>query len=530
MPGRLAIDFGTSNTLFAVWDENAHAGRLLHIPGYANFTRQGNEQISIIPSLIHYTADNRRWVGQQVLDQNLYASPQTFRWMKRYISNRSPIRQRINGRDISPFDAGGDFLKTLLVFAAEQIGLQAGEEVAFCTPVEAYEHYENWLINVAESAGIARFRLIDEPSAAALGYGAHLKPGNAALLFDFGGGTMHAAIVLMEQDPLAANGQRCRILGKAGREIGGSTLDQWLYQEVLRRNNRSESDPDLLRLSNAMLIECERAKEQLSFEERAEVSAIHPETGAVLDASFSRAEFEELLDQHGLYTTLHQTIRAALNAAHERGYTEDQLQAIFMVGGSSQIPSIQRTIQQMFGRERVYQGRPLDAVVLGAAAFAAGASFFDHIQHDYAIRYVSANNQYEYRVLVPRGTPYPSEKALATLKIKATFDGQQQLGLAIFEMGQSRPANATPVQELVFDPNGVARLVPLTATEMEERSLFWMNENSPTFLTPETPPKRGEACFQVEFRVDASKRLTITVHDLRSGKCTHRDYPVVKLT
>lgn len=530
MPGRLAIDFGTSNTALAAWDESIQAGRLLHIPGYASFVRQGSEQVSVIPSLIHYTADNRRWVGQQVLDQNLYAAPQTFRWMKRYISNRSPIRQRINGHEISPLDAGSDFLKTLLIFAAEQIGLQPDEEVVFCTPVEAYEHYENWLMDVAEAAGMGRFRLIDEPSAAALGYGAHLTPGNVALLFDFGGGTLHAAVVLMEENPQTANGQHCRVLGKAGRDLGGSTLDQWLYQEVLRRNHRNESDPDLLRMSNALLIECERAKEQLSFQERASISAIHPETGTVLDARFTRTEFEELLDQHGLYTALHQTIRTALNAAHERGYTEDQLQAVFLVGGSSQIPSIQRTLQQIFGRERVHPGRPLDAVVLGAAAFAAGASFFDHIQHDYAIRHLASNGQYEYRVLVPRGTPYPSQKAIATLRIKATFDGQQQLGLAIFELGQGRNTSSTQAHEIVFDPSGTARLVPLSPSEMEERSKFWMNEHSPTFLPAEPPPQRGEPCFEVEFRVDASKRLTITARDLRSGHYTHRDYPVVKLS
>jgi molecular chaperone DnaK len=85
--------------------------------------------------------------------------------MKRYISHRSPHRVRINDRDITPYTAGQDFLSAILVFAAQEAGFR-DEEVALSVPVEAFEHYENWLVSVAENAGMPRFRLIDEPSAA----------------------------------------------------------------------------------------------------------------------------------------------------------------------------------------------------------------------------------------------------------------------------------------------------------------------------------------------------------------------------
>lgn len=112
--------------------------------------------------------------------------------MKRYIANRSPVQRRLDGKQISHFDAGKDFLSTVLLFAASELNL-GDEEVAFTVPVEAFEHYENWLTDVAEAAGIRRFRLIDEPSAAALGYGAHIQPGDVYLIFDFGGDPSGAA-------------------------------------------------------------------------------------------------------------------------------------------------------------------------------------------------------------------------------------------------------------------------------------------------------------------------------------------------
>ena len=541
MPGRLAVDFGTSNTVVALWDETRQQGVPLHIPQFGMIQEQGEETISVIPSLIHYASENRTWIGSQVYEQGLRQSPRTFRWMKRYISNRSPNKVRFDGREITPYLAGQDFLTSVLVFAGQEVGF-SDEEVALSVPVEAFEHYENWLVSVAEIAGMPRFRLIDEPSAAALGYGTHIQPGSVYLLFDFGGGTMHAAVVLIEEQGSdtfgdayggqpATTGRRCRVLGKAGRDIGGTTVDQWIFQDVLRQNHRLDSDDDVRRVSTALLVECERVKEALSFAEHADLSVVNPETGAALTAEFTRTGFEELLDRHDLFTEINHTIRSAINQATERGYDESAIQSALMVGGSSQIPAVQRTLRQIFGRERVKFNRPLDAVARGAAAFVAGIDFFDHIQHDYAIRYVNPEKgKYDYRTIVQRGTPYPTQEPVARLSIKASYDEQKQLGLAIYELGEQRQRNNGQPVELVFDPNGAVRIKPLSAHEQEKRSLFWMKERNQTFLVADPPAQRGEARFEVEFLIDENKRLTITARDLRTGHLTHKDYPVVKLT
>ncbi len=530
MPGRLAIDFGTSNTVLAVWDETRRESTSYHIPDYGRLLQQGAEQISVIPSLIHYAPDHRRWIGNQVLAQNLYHSERTFRWMKRYISNRSPIKVRLDGQEITPAEAGKDFLSAILLVASQDLGIQ-DEEVAFTVPVEAFEHYEEWLTQVAESAGLPRFRLIDEASAAALGYGAHIQPGNVYLILDFGGGTLHVAVVLVESEESAASGRRCRVLGKAGVDVGGTSIDQWLFEEVLKRNQRTDMDDDIRPISNSLLVECERLKEQLSFSERAELSLLNPTSGALLSAEFTREEFENILDQHEVYAEINRTIRTALNSARERGYGEENVQAALLVGGSSQIPSVQRTVRQFFGKEKVMAEHPLDAVARGAAAFVAGIDFYDHIQHDYAIRYRDPlNGDYDYRVIVPRGTPYPTLNPVAKLAIKATHAGQTQLGIAIFEMGTQRIRTKTQPFELVFDPSGAARVMQVTPDEEERRTQFWMNEQTPTFLNAEPPAEDGEPRFEVEFNIDENKRLLITARDLKTNRLTHHDFPVVKLS
>ncbi|MBI3945535.1 MAG: Hsp70 family protein [Armatimonadetes bacterium] len=530
MPGRLAVDFGTSNTVVAVWDETQRAGVPLFIPDYGQSYEHGGERISVVPSLIHYAPDRRRWIGSQVLQQNLYHSPRTFRWMKRYIAHRSPARVRIDGRDVSHLDAGQDFLSTVLTFAAAEINV-ADEEIALTLPVEAYEHYEDWLTNAAEAARMPRFRVIDEPSAAALGYGAHIQPGDVYLIFDFGGGTLDVAVVLIEEADQAASGRRCRVLGKAGLEVGGAVLDHWLFQEVLRRAGRSDADEDVRKISRQLLVECERLKERLSSQERDEITVMDPDTGAVLAAEFTRSQLETLLDEHDLFAQMDQTIRRAINAARERGFAEEQVKSVLLVGGSSLIPSVQRTVQRIFGRERVLLHRPLDAVARGAAAFIAGVDFYDHIQHDYAIRFInSTKGDYDYRPIIRRGTPYPTPEPIARMRVKATYDGQAQLGIAIFEVGERRQHGGGQPLELVYDPSGAARVVQVAPDEEERRARFWMNEESPTFLAADPPARRGEPRFEVEFSVDGNKRLLITARDLATGRLAHRDYPVVKLS
>jgi molecular chaperone DnaK len=527
MSGRLAIDFGTSNTVLAVWSEEQQIGITHHIPDYGQLYTQGESKVSLIPSLIHYDSNQRRWLGNQVLQRNLEKSDRTFRWIKRYIANRSPVKRRIDQRQIPYTEAGQDFLSTVLLFATTELNI-TDEEIAFTVPVESFEHYEAWLGEVAQQAGIRRFRLIDEPSAAALGYGAHIQPGDVYLIFDFGGGTLDVAVVLIE-DEESQSGRRCRVLGKSGVDLGGTNLDQLLFLEVLNQSGYTDSDETIRRLSGALLVECEQAKIRLSSRDRAEISVLDPNTGTVIGADISRSRFEELMDENEVFSQLDQTIRRSLNQARERGYQEENIKSVLLVGGSSQIPSIQRTIRQIFGKDRVLLDRPLDAVARGAAAFISGIDFYDHIQHDYAIRFFNRQTQkYDYKTLVPRGTPYPTTGAIANLTIKATHEGQERLGMALFEVSEARRRSNSV--ELVFDPSGAARMVDVSPDEEERRTYFWLNEDSPTFLQTKTPSKSGDPCFRVEFSIDDNKRLLMTTRDLKTLQITHKDYPVVKLT
>lgn len=525
--GRLGIDFGTTNTVFAVWDEASSDANPLTLPGYVRTMEVAGGKTPVIPSLIHYAEGGQQWIGQQVHEQRVYDARETFKWMKTAICNRNPSQRRVNGRQITNADAARDFLAPLLTVAMAELDL-GDEEIAVTVPVESYEDYIDWVGTVASEVGLTRYRFIDEPSAAALGYGAHVQPGNVYCVFDFGGGTLDVAVVLIESEEEAAAGRRCRVLGKAGLELGGSSIDRWMFQHVLDTNKLHSSDDEVRAVSRILLNECERAKEGLSTKDRAEISVINPDTGAVIGAEYSRDDFEELLEDHELFRDIDKTIRRAMNDAVQRGYHEDQIHTVLMLGGSSLIPAVQKAVKRFFGKDRVKLDRPLDAVARGAAALVAGVDFYDHIHHNYGIRAVNAEGDYDYKVIVERGCAYPTSDPVAEKVLKATYDGQKKMGIAIFELGESLRGGSGV--EMVFDADGAARTRKITPHDAEERSRFWMNEDSPTFLEADPPASRGEERFRVQFSIDGNKRLLITARDLQSSKLVFKDYPVVKLT
>jgi molecular chaperone DnaK (HSP70) len=475
-----------------------------------------------IPSLIHY-ADEQVLVGRQVRDRGQLEAPATFRWMKHFISNRLELPRQVNGRSISCFDAGAEFLTRVLDYAASTLGL-GDEEVAFTVPVEAYEHYQDWLTRVCETASIRRYRLLDEASAAALGYGVNIQANDVYMVVDFGGGTLDVSIVRVEGE--ATSGKRCHVLGKGGAELGGTTIDQWLYQDVLTRAKKQPED--VRHVSSLLLLEVERAKEALTSADVAEVQVTDPRTGAVIGATYTRTRFDDLLEERGLFSTLQRTLDHALAAARERGYEREHIKAVLLVGGSSLIPCVRRAVRQLFG-ERVKYHRPLDAVALGGAAFVGGVDFYDHIQHDYALRYYNRDKgDFDYLIIVPAGTTYPTAEPVRQLTVKASHDQQEYLGLNIYEIGRAPQYHPGTGLDLVFDPSGAARFQPREDPEIT--SHVWVNEQCPTFIHAQPGARKGDPRFPVQFTIDGNKRLCITVRDNLTGKVLMRDHPLIKLT
>lgn len=517
----LALDFGTSNTVLALWDTDRQDGRTIHLPGLSLTGRHGEREHHYVPSLIHYDGDRVR-VGRQVLEEELLAHPATFQLMKGFVSGQMKLPRRLGGRTVDNFQAAGDFLRQVLIAAGAYADL-ANEEVAFTVPVEGFEHYQNWLEETVQAAGVARPRFLDEPSAAALGYSARLRPGQPFLVFDFGGGTLDVAVV--RPDETAGGERRCRNLGKAGAQVGGKSIDDWLARHVVQQARLSEAEAR--GLMGLLLAEARRVKETLSAADAEDLQVMDPNTGRVLQRRVTRSAFEDLLEANGLYSKLNTILDLAEAGAREMGYDRQSLQAVFMIGGSSLIPSVRRLVRARYG-ELVRCERPFEAVAVGAAAYVAGAAFDDRVRHEYALK---GGDQFV--TVVEAGTPYPCTvmnpkrpQEPLVLTLKALNEGQTKFGLQFYEVAHhSSVACGGGGLDLIFDQNGTARYTRREDVEDAIRRGIGAKECIP--VNP--PAQKGQPRLHCTFTIDAQKRLCTTVKDLLTGKTLLRDHPLVKL-
>lgn len=514
MANKAAIDFGNSNTVIAVWNESAQGAEILPVPGLCvpgSF---------LIPSRIAYEPDGRFFAGDQIRT-NASAEAKEFFWMKRYINLRSPYAFRIGEKRIDAKRAAEDFLQTVSAAFFSELP-EAPDEVIISVPVESFEHYSDWLLHDMSRFEGLHLCLIDEASAAAAGYGLALHPGNTLLILDFGGSTLQAVCVSVMEDETQA-GRYCRVLGKAGCNLGGMTLDRWIFEYALQQLGLSENDPRVVRSSAALLRYCEQVKIRLSEEESVTFD-LFPETPFL----FRREDLFALLFRKGLFQSIDSVTEETLRAAEDHGLKRDELTAVIPIGGSCLTPCVQEHLTELFSTELLITGEPLGAVARGAAVIAGGLHIYDFIQHSYAIRYTDpASGNYAFRTIVPKGTKYPVEKASAPLRLKASYEGQQRFGIAIFELQESSVPGIS--SEIFFGSDGSVHVMPLTEAEAGAEKRFWMNEKNPLFLSAENTAKRGIPQFEISFDIDENKMLLINASDLLTGRTVLKKHPVVRL-
>jgi molecular chaperone DnaK (HSP70) len=530
LAGRLAIDFGTANTRAAVWNPETRQARMLDLPEIS-VTRSYRTEDDVehtarcVPSLINYSGD-RLLIGRQVLDQGLGNADTTFQRMKRYIATRREQPRHVNGKTVTFPKAGADFLAGVLDYALAEGEVARDEEIGFTVPVESYEHFQGWLARVCEDIQVRRYRLLDEASAAALGYDVGARPDDAYLVFDHGAYSLDIAVVRLQLEP--GCDKRCRVLGKAGADLGGSIIEDWMYQDVLARNGRR--DTEVRHLSARLMAEISRVKEALSQESSASAAVSDPGTGAEIRVEFTRPQFETLLKRNRLFDRIEAALDHALRRAREYGYDRDSIRAVIQTGGTSLIPCVRNYLRESFG-DRVRYHRPLEAVALGGAAFVGGVELLPHIQHDYALHgYKREKGDYDFETIAPAGTPYPTPpgQAIYERTVSANVDNLEYLGLNIYELGRDQRAGTGSEIEIVFDADGCARLTQCRSPEIA--SHFWMNEKHPTFIHAQPPARKGEAPFLVRFAIDGNKQLCLTVVDKRTDRTLMQDFPVVRLT
>jgi molecular chaperone DnaK (HSP70) len=531
MTTRIGIDFGTANTVVAGWNESLERGEPIPLPGL-DLLREGAVGVNqrVIPSLIMFDSGGRRIGAQVAAEADIIDDPRVFRSTKSVISGRViDVPRDLGYAKVSNREAATRFLSDVMANALLVTGPDV--EIVATAPVEAFDTYRDWLVReVSEEVSATRIRVVDEATAAAVGYSGRMHPGDSFLVFDFGAGTLDVSVVIVNAPDQLAAGSGVRAVSKAGADIGGDQIDLLLTQHILEPLRLPTGDTAWLnQVTRRTLQSAERAKARLTREDTAAIEIPLGDINPV-EIDVTRSQFETLLRDSGVIRKINSALHGALNRAAAKGVHAEDLSNVYMVGGSSLIPAVRNVLLDLFPSEIVHLDRPLEAVASGAAGIAGGVELMDHIQHDYAIRHVNpASGVYEYTVIVHAGTEYPTLDPIAVHTIRATRDGQHHLGLAIFEMAHATYQQSSGDLEIMFDAQGGARAVTVTPQSKQEKSRLWLNEDSPTFLEANPPGKVNADRFRLEFRIDAQKRLTVSAFDLERRDWVLQQQPVVRL-
>ncbi|NRB09927.1 MAG: Hsp70 family protein [Richelia sp.] len=531
----IAIDFGTSNTVVARWNPVTRQAETLSLGG---LSIQQNLNPPLIPSLVYVenAIDNKVLVGQQVRDRGLDLSGESrfFRSFKRGIgADIQGFLPELDGK-IMTFDQVGEWFISQVV---EQLAPLEGalDSLVLTVPVDSFEAYRHWLGKVCEGLPVEQVRMLDEPTAAALGYG--LADQEILLVVDFGGGTLDLSLVRLAQSyqanqkPLGfllkwgnkSLGENSKqkvktacVLGKAGQNLGGTDIDNWLVDYFAKTQGLAV---------NALTTRlAERLKIQLSTQQQANEVYFDDENFESYELQLNRDILEDILKQHSFFHPLDDSMTQLLQQGRRQGIEVNDISGVLLVGGTSQLPAVQTWIKQYFDESKIRCKCPFEAIAQGALQLTQNVEIKDFLYHSYGVRYWNRRqNQHSWYPIIKEGQAYPMTQPVELL-LGASLENQPSIELIMGELGSDTGGGT----EVYFDgdrlitrrlDNGQTTVKPLNDKD---------GARSIAQLTP--PGFPGSDRVKVMFVVDEKRFLRITVEDILTNQTLLENYLVAQLS
>jgi molecular chaperone DnaK (HSP70) len=530
-----AIDFGTSNTVITRWNSATQQPETVSLPG---ISLQLSQNPPLIPSLLYVeeASQGKVVVGQAVRDKGLdrTSDPRFFRSFKRGIgADIQGFLPELDGKIVRFEQVGEWFLKQII----EQLQPSQDssiESLILTVPVDSFEAYRHWLSGVCQSLPVEQVRMLDEPTAAALGYG--IADGDTLLVIDFGGGTLDLSLVQLNQDAQAGKkpmgfilkwGEKllgeserqkakiARVLAKAGQNLGGSDIDNWLVDYFAQTQGLTRS-PLTTRLA-------ERLKIQLSEKKSATEVYFNDETFESYELKLDRNMFETILQDHQFFDILDDRMAQLLQQGRRAGIEVSDINAVLLVGGTVQIPAVQTWVKQYFDSSKIRCEKPFEAIAQGALQLSQGIEIQDFLYHSYGIRYWDRrNNCHNWHSIIKAGQAYPMSDPIE-LFLGASVENQPSIELIVGELGAQ-----TGATEVYFDGDRlITRQLSGGQTAVQPLNDREGARNIAQLAPPGNP---GRDRIKIQFWVDAQRSLRITVEDLLTNQTLLQNQLVAQLS
>ncbi len=487
--GRIVgIDLGTTNSLVAYLGPQTNQPKC--IPGPYGST--------LCPSVVSLDADGTIVVGEAARRRLLTQPERTIYSVKRLMgrgpadiqdelklfpfridpSSKNVIRVKLGGKFFTPPEISAFILRELKNWAEAHFD-ETVDRAVITVPAYFNDAQRQATKDAGKIAGLEVLRLVNEPTAAALAYGLHEKQRGKVAVYDLGGGTFDISVLKLIS---TTEGDIFQVLSTNGdTHLGGDDIDNLLQafvHELILQHDEIDFSPhgEIAQELRKALIE---VKHQLSDSEAATLRFALP-NGTVFTHEFTRGALDALIRP-----VVDRTMGPVKQALADAQLKPADMEEVVLVGGTTRIPLIRRTVQGFFDRKPHVELNPDEVVALGAA--------------------VQAN-------ILDQGV-----KNMLLLDVTPLSLGIETYGGAVAKI---IPRNSTiPASAQELYTTGVDNQTGIDIHVLQgERELAKDCRSLARFTLRVPPAPAGLPRIEVKFLIDANGILQVGAKDLRSGE------------